>query len=246
VKQLQRTVGNRAVGRLLARTVQRQSNNIIQRLLEYPYTPEGERLEGPPQKIDLTAATYQQLIKYKSIWNEKQLGAPHRQWEFEPGDVDELDRLIAEKEGDLTQVTEVICPEGEVKVALPTQIMRFGDITSCMAISLILDDNTVISAHNGLMATIGNGGLTRINQIKADRFNERQAVRVRAIGAGGLWDTSIRGVMHPSHDSDSLVSDNPNDFVTYLRGQLNAPAGNFHEHAEGSASISATGDYIQG
>jgi len=234
VRLLQRKVGNREIDRLLMRPVPSQSSKSIQRLLLYPYTLEGDRLEGPPQKITLADASYEKLIEYKKIWNEKQRGAPHRQWTFEEGDVEELDRLIAEQEAS-NKVGTVSCSEGEVKVARPTQVMKFGAITSCMAISLVLSDNTVISAHNGLFAQIPGGGIPQINQIAATYSNKAQPAQVIAVGDGQLWGTHIEAQGTP------LVSEDTEAFKAYLNDQLHAPA-EFNQNAEGSASISA-GDH---
>lgn len=238
---------------------QLKSETPIQRLLKYPYTVEGDRLQGPPQKIELTQALpYQTLIEYKSIWNEKQLGAPHRQWEFEAGDVNTLNQLIEEKEGDLGQVRQVICPEGEVKVALPGQSITFGDVTSCMTINVVLDDDSLISAHNGqmTMGTLPNAGINRINQL----INGRQIVNVLAIGAGTVWDTRIKSQLDDNNgrflarlvgpdDNDlqkQLNAVNINAFETYLSGRFgNAPT-TFQEHDQGVASITAARNYRRG
>jgi hypothetical protein len=228
---------------------QLKSNNPVQRLLKYPYDIEGTRLEGPPQKIEFDANTpYQTLVNYKTMWNEQQINhLANRQWEFQQNDVATLNQLIANKEADVNGVAEVICPEGEVKVALPGQSMTFGDVSSCMTISIILTDSTVISAHNGQMALLPNSGITRLNQIR----NNRQIASVLAIGAGFMWDQNMRaqwlnGNPNPNFDWDNTISSDTGTFETFLSGQFgNAPA-TFQDHDAGRAGINAAGQYVQG
>jgi hypothetical protein len=222
---------------------QLKRSNPVQFLLKYPWDQEHGRLEGPPEKIEFNRnMSYETLIDYKTKWNEKQVDRnAHPQWVFEAGDLNTLNQLLEAKEGDLGQVQEVICPEGEAKVALPGQSLTFGSVTSCMTISVVLNDDSLISAHNGLFARLPNGGINRINQIKNARFPNSQIVSVLAIGAGDFWRTNIT----PDDGSGlNVVTRNRNAFRRYLSGQFGNVPASFQEHNDGKATISDQRQYV--
>ena len=190
--------------------------------------------------MDIDALNYAQL----KLYAEQPAGV-----EFD-GDEDlrRINERIAEFEG-VEGANKVDCSEGKVKTATAGQIIYFSGITSCLAITVILDDGSKIAAHKALKSPIDNA----TSQIKDLIAEERTFASVTVGGSLSFWTRDLRkvsdlGKNDPLTEWGLGESDNSEKLKTYLGAELGTDAGNVdvQDWDDGKYAISALGESIKG
>ncbi|MFQ6027892.1 MAG: DUF4157 domain-containing protein [Dehalococcoidia bacterium] len=197
-------------------------------------------LKDNRKTIDIDTLNYAQL----KLYAEKPAGV-----EFDnEDDLQRINARIAEFEG-VQGVNKVDCGEGEVKTATPQQIIYFSGITSCLAITVILDDGSKIAAHKALESPIVDAP----TQIKALIGDDRTIASVTVGGILAFWTHDLRRAQDLGADESIGVwglgeAGNAAKLQGYLATQLGTEAGKVDVQSweDGKYAISATGEPIIG
>lgn len=225
ILRLQRDAGNRAT---------------VQRLREYPTVEDASGrstdLTAAPRQIVIAGLTYRQAEHYRDVASQQALDpAAHTNIVFDPGDPAAIDLRIAQLE---PHEAQVLCMEGQGKVARPAQTLSFGDVTTCMTVTAIMADGTKVTAHQGMFASVPGGPIAKIQALIASAAVPNKTIsRVLAAGVGYLWTTTLL----VNQGGTWTVEQRPWAFENWLGQQLGCATVAFENHDGGELRLDAQG-----
>lgn len=227
VLNLQRTAGNQATQRL------------VQRLKIYPRDAKQEDTDfsKTPTTVNLDTATYKELQDYRTRYSEQQIEKKaHPNYVFEAGDIDLIEQRISELEA---KETTVLCYEGQSKIALPGQDISFGDVSSCMTLTLVLEDGTKLCSHEALQNRVPGGAVNKLkSMLNDDRAKGKKVAKVVSSGVSYFWNTDFSSIMDDS--SKTTIESDTEGFKKSLSSVFDAKV-EFENHDSGELKVTNDG-----
>lgn len=204
VLHLQRYIGNRAVGNLLAgnRRIPQASTPIQRSIVQpglttTPSSPVIQRLTVEGKKMAIPKLEYEDKIAIFDMMNKKEIeivekgGKSAYDIEYTPWEYITLKNSIGHMERFNKNVKEVHCFEGNATWVRSDQSINFGPVTSCMTITLILDDGSKLAAHDAIQCRTDDGNaLETLSKMLKTVHNKVK--KVRAYGVGGIWTIDLK------------------------------------------------------
>src|SRR5712691_7749342 len=227
---LQRSIGNQAVAQL----VQRRPGAVVQRLKR---TISGQA--DQPMAID--KMDYSELQKLRMSYKYKEID-PHFDPDivFEAGDIEAINQRLAELE---PKQGAVLCSEGQVKVVKPGQEVNYGDVTTCLTVTCVLDDNTKVVAHDGLQLRVPGGIVAKVAEVlKAKELAGKKIASVDAFGVSDTWTTDLEPVDFMAAQPKTSIANSRSGFENYLSSHLpGTPKVTFRPHERGAVKFNQSG-----
>lgn len=143
------------------------------------------------------------------------------------------------------KLKEISCFEGEAKRARPDQRVNFGPVTSCMTITITLDDNSKIVAHDAVKCRTEDGNaLTTLSKMLKAVPNK--AKKIRAYGVGGSWTVDLQtqeeiGDAEKFRQQRINHGENDKQFKEKLKGTFGCSDVTY-EDMEGKIKLESTGE----
>lgn len=216
-----------------------------------------QRLQDDDSNITIGDLSYGQAHTYLTMVREKALdGNAHPNLTVSGGDLASLQERVDETGADETTLR---CVEGEFVQATADQEIDFVGMSSCMAITCIMQDGSKIAAHDALNNRVpGGGAVAKLAALVGQ--HDSTVNNVKAVGIGSCWgpnmETSqqlIDSVVVPeNYDGDEVqykrlqmraasIENNSADFIQYLKNQLGNKPTTFRDIGAGGPKILADG-----
>jgi hypothetical protein len=195
---------------LASRTIMQRGNTIAARIKSSTYIPSTtlpqviNRLTFDGKEIDIDTLSYTEAHDYLTKIHEKDRGEEAGEKTWQNLEYSTYDYAMLRKKVRLLEKQEktVLCSEGESKFVQPGQKVDFGGVSSCMTITLTLDNNWKIVAHDGLRARCGLGSAVKELQDRLKIvFPDKQVTKIRAYGAAGSWTYELKT---PDEEGDNF------------------------------------------
>lgn len=259
IENLQRTFGNQyVIGLTKAPKNISKSNShnakSIQRIKKYPVVTQPDSrgkefgtetitdLSAKPETIAADKLDGVEAQKYIDIYRQQQADSKaYPNIVFETGDIETLRHIVEEAE---SKADAISCLEGQVKVASVGQEINFGDVTTCMTITVTMKDGTRVTAHEGMFQSVGDISdmtatrlpaiVTKIQSKIESLKGSHEVVSVLAKGAGGFWQPNFSIAADPS--TAVPITRRKTDFESLVSSQFKAPA-KFENHDAGELRI---------
>ncbi|EAY26344.1 hypothetical protein M23134_04622 [Microscilla marina ATCC 23134] len=256
------TTDEKAADKIADAPLQRKTDTSFSNQNSQSNTPSSspapiQRLKDDDSNINISDLSYGQAHTYLTQVREKAING-----EAHPNlTVSDTDLALLQARVDTTgaDVTTLRCVEGEFVQATADQEVDFVGMSSCMAITCIMQDGSKIAAHDALENRVPGGGAVAKLAVLVEQ-HESTVNNVKAVGIGSCWgphmETSqqlIDSIVMPEHfDGDveayknlklraASIESNKDDFIQYLEDSLGNNA-TFKDIGRGGPKILANGD----
>ena len=216
-----------------------------------------QRLKDGEDQIDIGGLNYGQAHAYLTMVREKGIdNGAHPNLTVNEGDQVALQERVNATGANETTLR---CVEGEFVQASSEQEIDFVGMSSCMAITCIMQDGSKIAAHDAVNHRVpGGGAVAKLAALVQQ--HESNVANIKAVGIGACWGPQMQtgqelidNVQVPhDHDGDhdqykqlqmraASIENNKDDFIQYLKESLGDKPTTFKDIGGGGPKILADG-----